>query len=69
MESPDPSPDDLREEAEQGGYEESEADAGQGDAPDSPPSEADPGQGHDAPDSPPDQDTSAQTGAEQGGGF
>ena len=54
MESPDPSPDDLRDEAEQGGYEESEADAGQS---------------ADDPDSPPDEDTSNQTGAEQGGGF
>jgi hypothetical protein len=57
MESPEPSPDDLREETEQGGYEESEE------------SEADTGQSADDPDSPPDQDTSAQTGAEQGGGF
>jgi hypothetical protein len=54
MESPEPSPDDLREEAEQGGYDESEAD---------------PGQSADDRDSPPDQDTSAQSGAEQGGGF
>ena len=54
MESPEPSPDDLREETEQGGYEESEADTGQS---------------ADDAESPPDQDTSAQTGAEQGGGF
>ena len=53
MESPERSPDDVREEAEQGGYDESEADDGGG-------GEAD---------RPPDQDTSAQTGAEQGGGF
>jgi hypothetical protein len=54
MESPERSPDDVREEAEQGGYDESEADAGRG---------------ADEADSPPDQDTSDQTGAEQGGGF
>jgi hypothetical protein len=52
--SPEPSPDDLREEAEQGGYDESDAD---------------PGQSADYADSPADGDRSAQTGAEQGGGF
>jgi hypothetical protein len=56
MESPERSPDDVREEAEQGGYDESEA-------------YADADGGADEADSPPDQDTSDQTGAEQGGGF
>jgi len=56
MESPEQSPDDLGEETEQGGYEEPE-----------PASDAE--QRSDGPENVPDQDSSAQTGAEQGGGF
>ena len=56
MESPEQSPDDLREEAEQGGYDEPE-----------PAPEAD--RGSDDREQASDQDTSGQTGAEQGGGF
>jgi hypothetical protein len=50
METPEQSPDDLREETEQGGH-----------------GEAD--QHSDDPENAPDQDSSAQTGAEQGRGF
>ena len=56
METPEQSPDDLREETEQGGYDEDEA-------------SGDVGQRSEDPENVPDQDSSAQTGAEQGRGF
>ena len=56
MESPEQSPDDLADETEQGGDDEPEP---AGDAEQAP----------DDPENVPDQDSSAQTGAEQGRGF
>ncbi|MFL5821670.1 MAG: hypothetical protein ACJ76S_13395 [Solirubrobacteraceae bacterium] len=56
METPEQSPDDLREETEQGGHDDPESGG-----------EAD--QRSDDPENAPDQDSSAQTGAEQGRGF
>jgi hypothetical protein len=56
MESREQPPDDLGQEAEQGGYNEPEP-------------VPQPEEGADDAEQGPDQDTSAQTGAEQGGGF